>query len=80
MVCKLKIMKILEKNILKCKNEDGTTNTVLEIFYTHKTKERQRILVKDYNDRFYRVILAQIRKKVTEYYNNQKAIWQSKPI
>lgn len=67
-------MKILEKNIKKCKDMDGNNTTVLELIYTHRSKEKQRILVKDYNDRFYNYILKQLREKVREHYNNQKSI------
>lgn len=67
-------MKILEKNIRKCTNPDWTKTTVLELIYTHRSKVKERILVKDYNDRFYNYILKQLREKVREHYNNKKSL------
>jgi len=46
---------------------DGTKNTVLDLVYTHKWNE-WRILVKDYDDKYFDVILKQLRVKVREYH------------
>lgn len=67
-------MKITSKEIRDCTNPDNTKTQVLEIFYTHKW-EKGRILVKDYDDNFYDIILKQLKKEVKKHYILNKKIW-----
>lgn len=60
-------MKISKKEIKECENTDWTKTMVLDLEYTHK-KVTWRILVKDYDDKFYDKILKQLRVKVKEYF------------
>lgn len=62
-------MKILEKNVRKCEFSDGRKTTVLELIYTHRSKEKKRILVKDYDDEHYEKILKLVRKEVRNNHN-----------
>lgn len=61
-------MKVIKKQIKKCENSDWSKTNVLDLLYTHKKKE-WRVLVKDYDDANYNVILKQIRKAVKEQYD-----------
>lgn len=60
-------MKIKNKQIKDCENPDWTKTIVLDLEYTHKWKV-WRILVKDYDDKFYEVILKQLRKEIKKYF------------
>jgi hypothetical protein len=67
-------MKITSKEIRDCTNPDNTKTQVLELFYTHKW-EKGRILVKDYDDSNFDVILKALRIEVRNQYNLTKTLW-----
>jgi len=64
-------MRIINKEVKDCEFEDGTKNVVLDLEYTHRW-EKWRILVKDYDDSFYDVILKQLRLQVRDTFNERK--------
>lgn len=68
-------MKIKSKEIKDCENPDGTRTNVLDLQYTYKW-ETWRVLVKDYDDKFYSKILKQLRQEVRNNYILNKKIWQ----
>ena len=61
-------MKIISKEVKECAMEDWSTTMVLDLLYTHRSKKKKRILVKDYDDKNYDYILKQLRVKVREAY------------
>lgn len=67
-------MKVKNKEIKECTNPDNSKTTVLDLEYSHKW-ETWKILVKDYDDKFYNVILKQLRKEVKKHYILNKKIW-----
>jgi len=69
-------MKVRKKEVKQCTMPDWTETTVLELIYTHKSKKFQKILVKDYDDKYYECVLKQVRKAVTEQYNLINNKWQ----
>ena len=67
-------MKIIKKKIKDCENPDWTRTNVLDLEYTYK-RNKGRILVKDYDDKFFNLILKQLRVQVRNNYNLTKSIW-----
>lgn len=68
-------MKIKSKEIKDCENPDGTRTNVLDLQYTYKW-EAWRVLIKDYDDKFYSKILKQLRQEVRKTYIVTKEKWQ----
>lgn len=68
-------MKIKSKEIKDCENPDGTRTSVLDLQYTYKW-ETWRVLIKDYDDKFYSKILKQLRQEVRNYYILNIEKWQ----
>lgn len=64
-------MKILKKMIKECEETSWSKTIVLDLEYTHKW-ETWRILVKDYKDEFYDIILKQLRVAVRNAYVEKK--------
>ena len=61
-------MKIISKEVKDCEFTNWEPTKVLEIVYTHRSKEHRRILVKDYNENDEKNILKQLRVAVREDY------------
>ena len=60
-------MKIRKKEIKTCDDSDWGKTCVLDLEYTHRG-ETWRILVRDYEDKNYKIILKQLREKVRNAY------------
>ena len=63
-------MKVINKEVKECELTTWEKNTVLDLIYSHRWKEG-RILIKDYEDKFYDKILKQLRIEVRNSYNKQ---------
>lgn len=61
-------MKIISKTIRECENQDWTKTKVLELKYTHK-KMPWTVLIRDYLEENYDLILKELRKAVRDNYN-----------
>lgn len=64
-------MKIINREIKRCDNNDWTFIDVLDIEYTHKW-ESGRILIKDYNPELEDEYMKELRIKVRNHYTEQK--------
>ncbi len=67
-------MKIISKEIKECENSDSTKTLVLEIIYSHKW-ETWKLLIKDYEEKYEKKVIKQLRKKVQEYFLTKEQ-WQ----
>lgn len=64
-----KIMKIIKKDIKECDTKEWVKTLVLDLEYSYKWNT-WKILIRDYNDDNYLIILKQLRKEVKTLFDN----------
>ena len=67
-------MKITNKEIKECTLPNWDKTTILDLQYTHKW-EKGRVLLDNYDDKYYNKVLKLVRKAAIEQYNLIQEKW-----